>query len=301
MSKFGEVMTWDVYQTYVKKRFELVFEDPLVELKNLKQTTTVQVYQDFFEELLNKVDINEPYSVSLFIGGLKEEIAYSVRMFKPTSLSEVFSLSELQEASNSVTRSRHSAMPVVAKNTVFGTINNRGRGSGISTVGAMPVQATTIVPNRHFKKLTQKELEEKRAKQWFLVKKMLKRKNVRKHTRYNGRGRGYATDLTKCYDRSDQLSNYEGKRSCQKTGVAFVGRLWWTIQGQVFETDVMILPLEGCEMVLGIQWLATLGTIQFDFKNLVMDFVLKGKRCVLRGTPQSTLQWIKDDWGKCTM
>ncbi|GJS12271.1 reverse transcriptase [Tanacetum coccineum] len=27
----------------------------------------------------------------------------------------------------------------------------------------------------------------------------------------------------------------------------------WTIQGQVFETDVMILPLGGCEMVLGIQ------------------------------------------------
>ncbi|GJZ55414.1 reverse transcriptase [Tanacetum coccineum] len=154
MSKFGEVMTWDVYQTHVKKRFESVFEDPVVELKNLKQTTTVQGYQDFFEELLNKVDINEPYSVSLFIGGLKEEIAYSVGMFKPTSLSEVFSLSELQEASNSVTRSRHSAMPVVAKNTVFGTINNRGRGSGIRTVGAMSVQATTIVPNRHFKKLT---------------------------------------------------------------------------------------------------------------------------------------------------
>ncbi|GJR68291.1 retrotransposon-related protein [Tanacetum coccineum] len=42
----------------------------------------------------------------------------------------------------------------------------------------------------------------------------------------------------------------------------------WSIQGQEFETDVMILPLGGCEIVLGIQWLATLGTIQFDFKNL---------------------------------
>ncbi|GJV30346.1 putative mitochondrial protein [Tanacetum coccineum] len=52
----------------------------------------------------------------------------------------------------------------------------------------------------------------------------------------------------------------------------------WTIQGSVFETDVMILPLGGCEMMLGIQWLATLGTIQFDFKNLVMDFMYKGKR-----------------------
>ncbi|GKE88188.1 reverse transcriptase, partial [Tanacetum coccineum] len=63
--------------------------------------------------------------------------------------------------------------------------------------------------------------------------------------------------------------------------------------GQVFETDVMILPLGGCEMVLGILWLATLGTIQFDFKNLVMNFVYKGKRCVLRGTSQSTLQWMQ--------
>nr|GEW02604.1 reverse transcriptase [Tanacetum cinerariifolium] len=64
-------------------------------------------------------------------------------------------------------------------------------------------------------------------------------------------------------------------------------------KGQVFEIDVMILPLGGCEMVLGIQWLATLGVIQFDFKNLVMDFMINGKRCVLRGTPQSTLQWMQ--------
>nr|GEW22349.1 reverse transcriptase [Tanacetum cinerariifolium] len=167
MSKFGAVMTWEVYQTHVKKRFEYVFEDPVVELKNLKQTTTLQVYQDSFEDLLNKVDLNEPHAVSLFIGGLKEEITYSVRMFRLASLSEVFSLSKLQEASSSVTKSRHSVLPTTAENS-------------------MPV------------------------------------------TMYNKRG--------------------------------------------------------GCEMVLGIQWLATLGTIQFDFKNLVMDFVYKGKRCVLRAT-----------------
>ncbi|GKA52116.1 transposon ty3-G gag-pol polyprotein [Tanacetum coccineum] len=61
------------------------------------------------------------------------------------------------------------------------------------------------------------------------------------------------------------------------------------LSGYVFETDVMILPLGGCEMVLGIHWLATLGTIQFDFKNLVMDFVNKGKSYL-----------DLDDWGKCT-
>ncbi|GJX00586.1 reverse transcriptase [Tanacetum coccineum] len=42
----------------------------------------------------------------------------------------------------------------------------------------------------------------------------------------------------------------------------------WNLQGHEFVTDVMILPLGGCGMVLGIQWLATLGTIQCDFKKL---------------------------------
>nr|GEU91251.1 reverse transcriptase [Tanacetum cinerariifolium] len=75
----------------------------------------------------------------------------------------------------------------------------------------------------------------------------------------------------------------------------------WTIHGQVFETDVIIFPLKGCEMVLGIQWLATLGVIQFDFKILVMDFMINGKRCVLRGTPQSTLQWMQGKHVSCSL
>ncbi|GKC52905.1 putative mitochondrial protein [Tanacetum coccineum] len=35
----------------------------------------------------------------------------------------------------------------------------------------------------------------------------------------------------------------------------------WSMQGYQFKTDVMLLPLGGCEMVLGIQWLSTLGNI----------------------------------------
>ena len=81
MQRFGEVITWGVYETHVKKRFVSIFEDSIMELKNLKQTTTVQVYQDSFEYLLTKVELPEKYTISLFIGGLKEEIAYDVRMF----------------------------------------------------------------------------------------------------------------------------------------------------------------------------------------------------------------------------
>ncbi|GJV23490.1 reverse transcriptase [Tanacetum coccineum] len=54
--------------------------------------------------------------------------------------------------------------------------------------------------------------------------------------------------------------------------------LKWSLQIEVFTSDVMLLPLGGCEMVLGIQWLATLGDMQCNFKKLIMNaFILNGE------------------------
>lgn len=60
----------------------------------------------------------------------------------------------------------------------------------------------------------------------------------------------------------------------------------WEMQGVVFQADMRILELKGCDMVLGIQWLATLGPVKWDFKNLSMDFTLNNRRHVLRGGRQ---------------
>lgn len=35
----------------------------------------------------------------------------------------------------------------------------------------------------------------------------------------------------------------------------------WRLQGTEFCTDVLLIPLGSCDMVLGVQWLSTLGTI----------------------------------------
>ncbi|GKC45021.1 retrotransposable element Tf2 [Tanacetum coccineum] len=67
----------------------------------------------------------------------------------------------------------------------------------------------------------------------------------------------------------------------------------WQLQGKVFETDAMLVPLGGCEMVLGVQWLATLGNIQRNFSELRMAFEYKGKTVTLRGTQKTTLQWMQ--------
>ncbi|GJS32512.1 retrotransposon-related protein [Tanacetum coccineum] len=167
-------------------------------------------------------------------------------------------------------------------------------GNVVRTATTMPIQNNTTVPNRPFKKLTQQELEEN-SYQTMRIKGHVKKQVL--HLLVDCGGTHNFLDLhavkimecnlSKICPLQVSVANREVMSSVYKCK-----NFGWSIQGQVFETDVMILPLGGCEIVLGIQWLATLGVIQFDFKNLVMDFVVNGKRCVLRGTPQSTLQWI---------
>jgi hypothetical protein len=55
------------------------------------------------------------------------------------------------------------------------------------------------------------------------------------------------------------------------------------LQGIVVKKDLFILPLAGCDAVLGIQWLRTLGPILWDFSALTMQFTWNGSPCVLQG------------------
>ncbi|GJX89623.1 putative mitochondrial protein [Tanacetum coccineum] len=71
----------------------------------------------------------------------------------------------------------------------------------------------------------------------------------------------------------------------------------WSFQNEVFISDVMLLPLGGCEMVLGIQWLATLGDMQCNFKKLIMKFNHKGRQLVLRGMNNTHVHWMQGKEG----
>jgi len=66
----------------------------------------------------------------------------------------------------------------------------------------------------------------------------------------------------------------------------------WSLLGEVFTTDVILIPLGSCEMVLGIQWLTSLGPILWDFEKLRMEFQKEGRRIVLRGTQKSEVEWM---------
>ncbi|KAF5447343.1 hypothetical protein F2P56_032901 [Juglans regia] len=56
-----------------------------------------------------------------------------------------------------------------------------------------------------------------------------------------------------------------------------------SIQGTKFLVPFHVLNLGGCDIVLGVQWLKTLGAIHWDFTKMIMQFVVEGKKLSLQG------------------
>ena len=57
------------------------------------------------------------------------------------------------------------------------------------------------------------------------------------------------------------------------------------MQGHEFLLDFFLLPIEGPNVVLGIQWLQSLGRISMDYSEMTMKFKWEGQSVILRGDP----------------
>ena len=68
------------------------------------------------------------------------------------------------------------------------------------------------------------------------------------------------------------------------------------IQGHQFQIDFSLLELGGSGVVLGTQWLRTLGVISWDFEKLEMGFTHQGKKVLLQRmkTGKSSIQGSKE-------
>ncbi|MCI32882.1 pentatricopeptide repeat-containing protein, partial [Trifolium medium] len=51
---------------------------------------------------------------------------------------------------------------------------------------------------------------------------------------------------------------------------------------QVFDVDALVLELGGLDVVLWVSWLSTLGKVVMDWKDLLMQFLHKGKMVTLQ-------------------
>ena len=73
--------------------------------------------------------------------------------------------------------------------------------------------------------------------------------------------------------------------SCQEV------KLW--LKGYIFCMDLFILPIQGTDVVLGIQWFELLGPMITNYKLLRMDFQWKGKAVHLIGEAQINDEFLQ--------
>ncbi|KAH0672795.1 hypothetical protein KY290_025029 [Solanum tuberosum] len=89
--------TWTKCVLALSERFGEGFEDPMDELKNLQQTSTVKEYQAEFDRLLTGVNLSTENTISCFLEVLKLELNKSIRIQNPRTLMQAYKIARLQE------------------------------------------------------------------------------------------------------------------------------------------------------------------------------------------------------------
>lgn len=62
-------------------------------------------------------------------------------------------------------------------------------------------------------------------------------------------------------------------------------QLSWKLQGMEIIQNFFILELGGTEVVLGMDWLASQGDIEANFRSLIIKWGQKGCKKMIRGDP----------------
>lgn len=77
-------------------------------------------------------------------------------------------------------------------------------------------------------------------------------------------------------------STVAGKEKCQRVKLQ--------LPQMAFTHDYYVFPLGNVDVILGVDWLATLGVIRTDWQHLTMDFHWEGQKITIQGDPSLVTQ-----------
>ncbi|XP_015081221.1 uncharacterized protein LOC107024768 [Solanum pennellii] len=348
--------TWNEYVMAMVERFGNDFDDPMEEIKKVKQIGCVKEYQAVFERNLTRVNLSQENAISCFIGGLKHELNLAVKVTNPTTLAQVYRSARLQEAYiaavrqpaqinsqlNSIrfTEQRNYNSKPILPTPGFGG-SNGPRGMNRRTLSAEEMNEKRskglcyfcnekYIPGHKCKTSKQLYLLEIDETGEFQESECL----MEEHERQILEEESNTMELVQPAEhmeismhalngslgyRTLKVTGYHSKKSLNiliDTGNShnfiepeLVGQLGceirstspqlvaaangnmrvdkmttitWLLQGAEFTADFLLLPLGCCGVVLGVQWLLTLGDIKMNFRNLTMEFWYKGRKHLLR-------------------
>ncbi|XP_028115673.1 uncharacterized protein LOC114313491 [Camellia sinensis] len=289
LTKFRGPLTWNELTKALLLRFGPTdYEDPSEALTCLKQTSTVATYQETFEMLSHRVDgLPENYLIGCFIAGLCDDIRLDVKLKQPCTLADTIGAARLIEERNSLQKK------------------------------CMRVVTNTPIP---FRRITSQEVRERREKGlcYYCDEKFTPGHRCQKPQLFMIEETpilepSIAMDTPDEPDMTELLPEISfhaiagtthpqtfrvvGKLQNKAVTIFidggsthnFIDHEIWV--GRSTRSEVAIAA---CQVVLGVQWLATLGSIEIDYNHLTMSFKQGGKSCMFQGLKQPTLTALSD-------
>ncbi|XP_043725548.1 uncharacterized protein LOC122672115 [Telopea speciosissima] len=313
--------SWEVFSQELMIQFgPSEFDDPLAAIAKLTQTTSVSEYQGRFEALYAQIDgLPECFFVSVFISGLKTKIRTEVVVARPQSLQQAIALAKVHEAKvlelRKLTRKGGGNWKGGAelqakrdkglcynceekfspghrckvKQLLMLTSNDDGEED--SDASERDEQRSEVVPtagecSRSTPKISYNALEGAVSAKTLWVK-----------------GRVVGKEVMVLID-GGSTTNFIQERVARylKVAVYYIEpfpvmlgngdllmcsgvckKVLLKLQHHKFELDLYVLPIKGAEVVLGVDWLETLGPIVSDYRNLTMEFQWGNQQVHLQG------------------
>jgi hypothetical protein len=289
---------WDNFARAIQLRFgPPSYDDPMELLIKLKHVNSIEEYKGLFESLSNRIrNLSSMHKLNCFMSGLKDEVRLAIKMQGPRTLGEAYALAKIQEQylanvkrstrpsgeANKDNWEQHSSQQVAAQ---FGP---KVAAQIVPKVAAQidpkvaecdPKVAAQIVP-KVGAQIDPKvaECDPKVAAQ--IVPKVA------------------AQIDPKVVECDPKVANGQVIRTLGECK-----EVKFKMQGLHLKLTFNLLELGGYGIVLGTQWLVTLGVSNWDFKNLVMGFMHEGKKVWLQGLKDkpNLIEGSKDFKGKATM
>ncbi|XP_074306486.1 uncharacterized protein LOC141641737 [Silene latifolia] len=276
-------VVWDEFIVDLMARFRDEMNHNVVEKFNrLQQVGTVEKYVDEFEALKGLLLQKNPrlppdYFLDCFVGGLKPTLKSFVKAFKPQTIAEAIEYARLQEDTISAT-ARFSGFQKPYQNS---TLSNAESHTQKTTVSG-EVNALSGSQGFH----TMRVVGTHRQKPLHIL--------VDSGSTHNFMDLSLAKKLGCSLEKipPQAVAVADGNHlACQYVCKKFS----WMLHGHTFTNDVMLIPLGNCDMVLGIQWLNTLGPVKWDFKRLVMEFQWQDVWVKLQGIPAHQIKVQKGE------
>ncbi|XP_015074567.1 uncharacterized protein LOC107018569 [Solanum pennellii] len=326
--------TWNEYVMAMVERFGTDFDDPMDEIKKVKQIGCVKEYQAVFEMNLTRVNLSQENAISCFIGGLKHELNLAVKVTNLSTLAQVYRSSRLQEAyiaavrqpaqvnsqvnSRKFTEQRNYNSKPILPTPGFGG-SNGPRGMNRRTLSAEEMNEKRskglcyfcnekYIPGHKCKISKQLYLLEIDETEEFRESECLMGEQERQIHEKGFNTREMVQPAEHMEISMHALNGSLGYRTLKVTGceirstspqlvaaangnmrVDKMTTITWLLQGAECTADFLLLPLGCCGVVLGVQWLLTLGDIKMNFRNLTMEFWYKGRKHLLGGAGNQML------------